>query len=101
MIVVYWRQAIIDLATNLPTSWQAHSAEFQENKLQAALAQCEGLRAARAAGAYITHVCIQSELMDSVGQAGVAEPDHDYNWHKRRPDPLEPVGREPFMCKKD
>lgn len=94
MIVVFWRQAILD-SEGQPTTSQAQSNEFEDNQLKEAMARCESLRAARRAGAFITHVCIQSELTDSVGQAGITDIPNmaAYSWYKRRVDPSIPLGR--------
>jgi hypothetical protein len=66
---------------------------FPQDALREALQFAEQLRAQRAAGAAISHVAIQSELPQSVGQAGVADPGADYAHYKRRPDPAVPLGR--------
>ena len=49
------------------------------------LALCEDLRARARAGASISHVCISSDLVDSVTLPGVNDKlPADYNWTKRR-----------------
>jgi hypothetical protein len=58
-----------------------------------ALKFAEVLRARRKGGEAISHVAIQSELPESVGAAGVAEPGRDYAHYKRRLDPSVPLGR--------
>lgn len=88
MIVVFW------LATDPGAEAAAPSHRaFGANELGPALAFAEELRARRRAGEAISHVAIQSELPDSVGQAGVAAPPKDYAHYKRRPDPSIPLGR--------
>lgn len=94
MIIVYWRQALLDSTGGLVES-QAQFAEFKSNEMGTALKQCEALRELRRNGAFISHVCIQSELPDAVGEAGVADIDPlTYSWYKRRINPAIPLGRE-------
>jgi len=93
MIVVFWRQALFN-SSGLPTSSTAQSVEFESNELVAALGYCEALRKQRREGAFISHVCIQSELSESVGQAGVDDIDlATYSWFKRRINPAITLGR--------
>ena len=77
MIIVFWRLA----------GFGACFEEFDSNKMSAALTFMEELRAKRRAGEEISHVCMQSEMPESVGEAGVADPKADYDWRKRREDP--------------
>jgi hypothetical protein len=88
MIVVFWLEHAPAEGTRA-----AHAA-FAPDDLNAALRYAEELRARRGAGALISHVCIQSELEQSVGPAGVAGPPADYAHYKRRIDPSIPLGRE-------
>lgn len=87
VIVVYW---LHQAPTGAP---QARFSTFAEDQLGEALKFAESLRARRRAGEAISHVAIQSELPQSVGQAGVADPSQDYAHYKRRPDPSIPLGR--------
>ena len=82
MIVVFW------LRDSGP-----QAAAFKANELSVALKFAESLRAARREGLAISHVCLQSEMPEAVGQAGVSEVDKDYSWSKRRIDPSIPLGR--------
>ncbi|TFY98425.1 hypothetical protein EZ216_16615 [Ramlibacter humi] len=66
---------------------------FPPDQLGEALKFAESLRAQRRAGEPISHVAIQSELQESVGQAGVSDPSRDYAHYKRRIDPSIPLGR--------
>ncbi len=87
VIVVYW---LHQAPTGAP---QARFSPFAEDQLGEALKFAESLRARRRSGEAISHVAIQSELPQSVGQAGVADPSRDYAHYKRRPDPSIPLGR--------
>jgi hypothetical protein len=87
MIVVFWLELPPEGALRA-----AHQA-FAPNDLAGALKFAEGLRARRAAGEPLSHVSIQSELPQSVGAAGVADPPKDYAHYKRRLDPSVPLGR--------
>ena len=84
MIVVFWLEGE-------QRSPQARS--FDGNALSEALRYAEELRARRLAGEAISHVAIQSELPESVGHAGAADPGKDYAHYKRRIDPAIPLGR--------
>lgn len=88
MIVVFWLES--------PPGEQVRAAHqaFPPNELAGALKFAETLRARRAAGEPLSHVSIQSELPQSVGPAGVADPAKDYAHYKRRLDPAIPLGRE-------
>ena len=87
MIVVYW----LELGGEARTV--AHHRLFEPGQLSEALAFSESLRARRRAGEPISHVSLQSELPESVGEAGVAPPPKDYAHYKRRIDPSIPLGR--------
>jgi hypothetical protein len=87
MIVVYW----LDQADG--GEGQAYARSFASDDLATALRFAEELRGRRKAGEKISHVAIQSELPESVGAAGVADPAHDYAHYKRRIDPAIPLGR--------
>ena len=87
VIVVYW---LHQAPTGAP---QARFSSFPEDQLGEALKFAESLRARRRSGEAISHVAIQSELPQSVGQAGVADPSKDYAHYKRRLDPSVPLGR--------
>lgn len=76
MIVVFWLD-------NGRAGWSKYGA----NEMSRALKFMEGLRMQRRAGEDISHVCMQSELPDVVGEAGVSDPAVDYDWRKRREDP--------------
>ena len=89
MIIVFWRQSVVNPAGAL--EWVAQHNEFDTHELTLALARCEGLRSA---GPHISHVCIQSEIPTSVGKPGVSDPKDDYDWYKRRIDPSIQLGRE-------
>lgn len=90
MIVVFWRQV------DPSDGWvRSEMKEFNANELSIALKFAEELRSRRKAGEQISHVCLQSEMVESVGQAGVSDPSKDYAWYKRREDPAIPVGRKP------
>jgi hypothetical protein len=88
MIVVYWLER-----ESAETAAQSRHAEFAQDALSAALRFAEELRARRTSGEAISHVSIQSELPQSVGKAGVADPSADYAHYKRRIDPAIPLGR--------
>lgn len=76
MIVVFW----VD-------NGRAMMAKYGANEMSSALKFMEGLRSQRRLGESISHVCMQSELPDVVGEAGVSDPSKDYDWRKRREDP--------------
>lgn len=82
MIVVFWLEQ--DTPRHQP---------FAAADLSGALKFSEALRLRRRAGEAISHVAIQSELPDSVGQAGAADPAKEYAHYKRRLDPSIPLGR--------
>jgi hypothetical protein len=88
MIVVFW--LVSHEAESAP---QAHHVAFAPDQLGAALKFAEELRIRRRGGEAISHVCIQSEMSESVGVAGVSDPAPDYAHYKRRPDPSIPLGR--------
>lgn len=88
MIVVFWLQSGSE--SELPRA--LHQA-FAPDRLGEALKFAEDLRARRRAGEPLSHVAIQSEMVESVGQAGVADPSRDYAHYKRRIDPAIPLGR--------
>lgn len=83
MIIVYW----------LREESGPQAASFGADELSVALKFAESLRAMRRDGKAISHICIQSEMPESVGQAGVSDPAKDYAWSKRRIDPSIPLGR--------
>jgi hypothetical protein len=66
---------------------------FGADRLGEALQFAETLRQRRRGGDRVSHVSIQSELPESVGPAGVADPGKDYAHYKRRIDPAIPLGR--------
>jgi hypothetical protein len=86
MIVVFWLETPGE-------EWQPHARTFATNALGEALRFAEVLRARRKEGEKISHVAIQSELPESVGPAGAADPASDYAHYKRRIDPAIPLGR--------
>ena len=87
VIIVFWLEQDPQGAAN------ARHQLFASDQLGEALRFAEALRARRRAGEAISHVAIQSELPQSVGQAGVADPGKDYAHYKRRLDPSIPLGR--------
>ncbi|TFZ07156.1 hypothetical protein EZ313_11240 [Ramlibacter henchirensis] len=87
MIVVFW------LEQDPLGAPAARHASFAPDQLGEALKFAETLRGRRRDGEAISHVAIQSELAESVGQAGVADPGKDYAHYKRRIDPAIPLGR--------
>jgi hypothetical protein len=87
MIVVFW------IGSAGPGAQQAHHVAFDSGQLGAALKFAEELRTRRRGGEPISHVCIQSEMAESVGVAGVSDPPADYAHYKRRLDPSIPLGR--------
>lgn len=87
MIVVYW------LTHSAAGGPRAMHACFAQDELAAALRLAEDLRAQRRGGAAISHVAIQSELPESVGQPGVGDAPPGYSHYKRRLDPKTPLGR--------
>ncbi|HZY18742.1 MAG TPA: hypothetical protein VFE82_09680 [Ramlibacter sp.] len=87
MIVVYWLEA----PAGLPG--QARHRVFPPQALGEALQFAEVLRRRRRDGEPLSHVSLQSELPESVGEAGVAGPSADYAHYKRRLDPSVPLGR--------
>jgi hypothetical protein len=88
MIVVFW------LEHAHPEGVRTAHHAFAPDDLSGALRHAEALRARRAAGEAISHVCIQSELEHAVGPAGVADAPGDYAHYKRRIDPAIRLGRE-------
>jgi hypothetical protein len=87
VIAVFW------LEQDATGAAQARHHAFAPEALAEALKFAETLRARRRGGEPISHVAIQSELPQSVGQAGVADPAQDYAHYKRRLDPSVPLGR--------
>jgi hypothetical protein len=87
VIVVFW------LEQDPQGAPAARHQAFASDKLAEALKFAEALRGRRRAGEPISHVAIQSELSDAVGQAGVSDPSKDYAHYKRRLDPSIPLGR--------
>lgn len=77
MYMVYW--SVMGSAGGIP-----QSREFDSSEMHAALQFMEGIRMRQRAGEAIAFVTMCSENPDSVGLAGVAEPDADYQWKKRR-----------------
>jgi hypothetical protein len=102
MIVVFWLELN---HMNEWQHWEPMHKSFAPKQLSEALKFAEDLRKQRVAaeatikqhGEYtatrISHVCLQSEMPEAVGQAGVSDPDKDYSWSKRRIDPSIPLGR--------
>lgn len=77
MYMVYW--TVMDDAVKI-----AHAKEFDSADMAAAMRLMEELRSQQRAGKPIRFITLSSEHPDSVGHPGVAEPDPDYNWKKRR-----------------
>ena len=88
MIVVFWLEG-----AGAGEAAQPNASAFGPDQLGEALKFAEDLRARRRAGEAISHVTIQSEMVESVGQAGAADPGKDYAHYKRRIDPKIPLGR--------
>ena len=86
MIVVFWLEGEGEQRV-------ARARSFGTDALSEALRFAEELRARRRGGEAISHVAIQSELPQSVGPAGAADPSKDYAHYKRRLDPSIPLGR--------
>lgn len=84
MIVVFWLEG---------SPPQACHQAFPPDQLTQALGFAESLRARRRQGDAVSHVSLQSELADSVGQAGVGDAPAGYAHYKRRIDPAVPLGR--------
>jgi hypothetical protein len=89
MIVVFW------LEVGYGNFAEAKFETFDASELSKALKFAEDMRKMRRTEPQrkISHVCMQSEMPESVGQAGVSDPDKDYSWSKRRIDPSIPLGR--------
>ena len=87
MIVVYW------LEWPQPDAPLARHVNFDAGSLAEALRLAENLRRRRREGEAISHVVIQSEMAESVGEAGVLDAPSDYAHYKRRLDPSFPLGR--------
>jgi hypothetical protein len=87
VIVVFWLEAAGEEAG------EPRARSFAPDALGEALRFAEELRGRRRAGERISHVSIQSEMPQSVGAAGVADPSGDYAHYKRRIDPAIPLGR--------
>lgn len=96
MIIVFWRSGKIIYHMGAPEGeliWAPEYVCFSSNGMMEALKWMEQLRARRKAGEHITHVCMQSELDEVVGEPGVADAPKDYDWYKRRVDPSIKLGR--------
>lgn len=78
MYMVYWTEIKEESAT-------AHGREFASSDMSAALKFMEELRTRQRLGEEVCFVTMSSENPNSVGHPGVADPDADYNWKKRRP----------------
>ena len=91
MIVVYWLEHLPAVASG--GTARAEHRVFESTQLTQALQFAEQLRARRTAGEPISHVSIQSEFVEAVGPAGVADAPKDYAHYKRRLDPAVPLGR--------
>lgn len=86
MIAVFWLEGA-------PASAAARHETFEASQLAQALRFAEDLRRRRREGEPISHVAIQSELPQAVGEAGVKDAPADYAHYKRRIDPSIPLGR--------
>lgn len=83
MIVVFWLE-----------DGKPQAVDFKANEMKEALGLMEHLRRKRRDhGEKISHVCMQSELVESVGEPGVSDAPAGYDWRKRRGDPST-FGRE-------
>jgi len=77
MYMVYWTE--VDDGNAEPMS-----QDFASTEMSAAMQFMEALRKRQREGEGICFVTMCSENPDSVGHPGVADPDPDYNWKKRR-----------------
>jgi hypothetical protein len=77
MYMVYWTVVENDEST-------ARAEPFGSHDMAGAMRLMEELRARQRAGEAIRFIALSSENPESVGPAGVAEPDPDYQWKKRR-----------------
>lgn len=77
MYMVYWT-----VVENGEAS--ARGQEFASSDMTGAMKLMEDLRTRQRAGEGICFVAMSSENPHSVGHPGVADPDPDYNWKKRR-----------------
>lgn len=77
MYMVYWTE--VDDGNAEPKS-----RDFPSTEMSAAMQFMETLRKRQREGEGICFVAMCSENPDSVGHPGVADPDPDYNWKKRR-----------------
>jgi hypothetical protein len=77
MYMVYWTE--VGDGNAIPKSH-----DFASSEMSAAMQFMEALRKRQREGEGICFVTMCSENPDSVGHPGVADPDPDYNWKKRR-----------------
>ncbi|WP_019139920.1 hypothetical protein [Noviherbaspirillum massiliense] len=77
MYMVYW--TVVEHALKV-----AYSREFDTSDMVSAMKFMEELRTRQRQGEQICFVTMASENPNSVGPAGVADPDPGYNWKKRR-----------------
>jgi hypothetical protein len=77
MYMVYWTQVEEGAAT-------AHGREFDSSDMSGAMQFMEALRTRQRNGEGICFITMSSENPHSVGHPGVADPDPDYSWKKRR-----------------
>lgn len=77
MYMVYWTVLENDAST-------AHGRSFDSDDMGAALKFMEALRTRQRAGEPVCFVTMASENPHAVGHPGVADPNPDYHWKKRR-----------------
>jgi len=77
MYMVYWTEVGDGKAT-------PKSQDFASSEMSAAMQFMEALRKRQREGEGVCFVTMCSENPNSVGHPGVADPDPDYNWKKRR-----------------
>lgn len=78
MYLIYW--SVTEKEELIP-----RSREFASTQMKEALDFMEGLRKKQREGEALRFITMCSENPNVVGPAGVAEPNADYNWKKRRP----------------
>jgi len=77
MYMVYW-------STGGEEGWLPQSRGFPSEDMVGAMKFMEELRARQRDGEAIAFVVLSSENPHSVGKPGVADPDPEYSWKKRR-----------------
>ena len=77
MYMVYWTEVGDGTA-------EPKSRDFASTEMSEAMQFMEGLRKRQREGDDVCFITMCSENPNSVGHPGVADPDPDYNWKKRR-----------------